>query len=341
MSAQPLVTIGLPVYNGLPHLRAAVDTLLAQTYPNVEIIVSDNASTDGTGDYCRALAEVHPRVKYFRNATNVGPGENFRLVLERARGEYFMWASHDDKWNATYVAALAGALATAPAAVLATPAVFHIREDGTLCSEPPDRPATGDSRLANLKLLYADHAASWIFGLWRTAWVREHVGEYGSFPYWGADVLWLADICLRHAVVGDQEAVIYKRWRPNSHAPHSARAAVAMWGYMFWHLSRMAVRRVERPVERLRSAGPVVGLCLPAVHSPSAPAAHGVARGADAGGRRRDQRRDQPGASRPPAGPRLAARAGAGRPAPRVSGIAALGLRFIQRAPIAKEKRRV
>jgi glycosyltransferase involved in cell wall biosynthesis len=270
MSAQPLVTIGLPVYNGLPHLRAAVDTLLAQTYPNVEIIVSDNASTDGTGDYCRALAEVHPRVKYFRNATNVGPGENFRLVLERARGEYFMWASHDDKWNATYVAALAGALATAPAAVLATPAVFHIREDGTLCSEPPDRPATGDSRLANLKLLYADHAASWIFGLWRTAWVREHVGEYGSFPYWGADVLWLADICLRHAVVGNQEAVIYKRWRPNSHAPHSARAAVAMWGYMFWHLSRMAVRRVERPVERLRvlalSWGYVYRLCIRRPH---------------------------------------------------------------------------
>ena len=172
MSAQPLVTIGLPVYNGMPHLRAAVDTLLAQTYPNVEIIISDNASTDGTGEFCRALAEVHPRVKYFRNPQNIGPAANFRRVLERARGELFMWASHDDKWNTTFVAALAATLATAPTAVLATPAVFHIREDDTFCSEPPDRPARGESRVANLKLLYQDHAASWIFGLWRTDWVR-------------------------------------------------------------------------------------------------------------------------------------------------------------------------
>ena len=103
--------------------------------------------------------------------------------------------------------------------MLATPAVLHICEDGTLCSEPPDRPATGKSKRANLELLYRDHAASWIFGLWRTDWVRAHFVEYTELPYWGADVLWLADICLRHQVVGDQEAVIYKRLRRSSYAP--------------------------------------------------------------------------------------------------------------------------
>jgi glycosyltransferase involved in cell wall biosynthesis len=254
MSSLPLVTIGLPVYNGMPHLRTAVDALLKQTYGNLEIMISDNASDDGTGDYCRALAEVHPHVRYERNTENVGPVENFRRVLARASGEYFMWAAHDDKWNDGFVSAMVETLAASPAAVLATPAVIHIQEDGGLCSEPPDRPATGRSRTANLKLLYHDHAATWIYGLWRSDWLARHFEEYRGFPYWGADILWLADICLRHAVVGNQEAVIFKRFRRNIHAPRSARAAVALWAYMFWHLSRICLRRTTgfRPrVERL------------------------------------------------------------------------------------------
>ncbi len=251
----PLVSIGLPVYNGLPHLRVAISSLLAQDYPNVEVVICDNASDDGTSDYCRALAADHPQVRYFRNDTNLGPLENFRLALARAGGEYFMWASHDDRWTERFVSVLEKSLSNAADAVLATPAVLHICEDGTLCSEPPDRPATGKSNRANLELLYRDHAASWIFGLWRTDWVREHFVEYTELPYWGADVLWLADICLRHPVVGDQEAVIYKRLRRSSYAPRTARATVAFWASMFWHVSHMSIRRTNSWKERAQIMG--------------------------------------------------------------------------------------
>jgi glycosyltransferase involved in cell wall biosynthesis len=243
MSTVPLMSIGLPVYNGMTHLRAAIESLLAQSYPNLEIIISDNASDDGTSEYCRALARVHPHVYYARNGTNVGPVENFRLVLSRARGEYFMWAAHDDKWGPEFAAALVERLETKADAVLATPAVIHIREDGTLCSEPPDRPATGRSQRANLELLYEDHAASWIYGVWRTAWLRQHFAEYCRLPYWGADVLWLADICLSAPVVGNQDAVIFKRKRRSGFAPRSARDTVVFWASMFWHLSRISIRR--------------------------------------------------------------------------------------------------
>src|SRR5262245_21257268 len=68
-----LVTIGLPVYNGLPHLEVAVNSLLRQDYPNIELLISDNASTDGTGEYCGQLAEADPRVRIVRNECNIGP----------------------------------------------------------------------------------------------------------------------------------------------------------------------------------------------------------------------------------------------------------------------------
>lgn len=253
MPTGPLVTIGVPVYNGMPHLRAAIESLLKQDYGHVEILISDNASDDGTSDYCRALAEVHSHVRYLRNATNLGPSENFRLVLERASGRYFMWASHDDKWNERFVGLLVEQLVRQPAAVLATPAAIHIHEDGKLCSEPPDRPAPGLSSRANLKQLYDDHAASWIFGLWDSAWLKQHFAEYQRLPYWGADVLWLADICLRQTVVGNQDAVIYKRLRPSSYAPQTARETVVFWSAMFWHLTRMSVRRTAAGRERLET----------------------------------------------------------------------------------------
>ncbi|HTM53063.1 MAG TPA: glycosyltransferase family 2 protein [Pirellulales bacterium] len=251
-SRLPLVTIGLPVFNGMAHLRSAVESLLRQSYANLELVICDNASTDGTSNYCQALAKVHPHVRYVRQERNIGPLENFARALAEARGEYFMWASHDDHWSPAYVASLSEALARVPDAVLATPAVIHICEDGSLCSEPPDRPASGASREANLRRLFADHAASWIFGLWRTGWVRKHFDEYRQLPYWGADVLWLADICQRHPIVGNQDAVIFKRLRRSRYAPQNARQTIVFWAAMFWHISRACFRNQATWAARAR-----------------------------------------------------------------------------------------
>jgi hypothetical protein len=170
-----------------------------------------------------------------------------------ARGELFMWAAHDDKWSPHYARVLADRLVQSPEAVLATPAVIHIREDGRWSNEPPDRPAEGKSKLLNLKLLFEDHASTWIYGLWRTSWLSRHMQEYEKYPLWGADVLWLADICLRFSVVGSQDAVIYKRLLPSRYAPKTARAAVAFWVYMFWHLTQISLNRTHGFRQRTRT----------------------------------------------------------------------------------------
>lgn len=102
---QPLVSIGMPVYNGGQYLRGTLDSLLEQTYRHCEIIISDNASTDTTAAICQEFAARDNRVRYHRNQTNIGPYRNFRKVLALATGEYFMWAAHDDRWEPEFVEA--------------------------------------------------------------------------------------------------------------------------------------------------------------------------------------------------------------------------------------------
>lgn len=99
-----LVSVGLPVYNGAKSLRAAIEGLLAQTYQNIEFIISDNCSTDDTQKICVEFSARDKRIKYFRQAENIGAARNFRFVLEQARGKYFLWNAGDDTRSPDYVA---------------------------------------------------------------------------------------------------------------------------------------------------------------------------------------------------------------------------------------------
>jgi glycosyltransferase involved in cell wall biosynthesis len=114
----PLVSIGIPVYNGARLIRQALDHLLAQTYTNLELVICDNASTDDTGAICQAYAARDPRVRYYRNSTNVGLINNFRLAVARSTGPYFTWAAVDDRKLPTAVETCVRALQAQPAAVM-------------------------------------------------------------------------------------------------------------------------------------------------------------------------------------------------------------------------------
>lgn len=94
--AAPLVSIGLPVHNGERHLAQALDSLLGQTLGDLELIISDNASTDRTPDICLEYALRDPRIRYFRQPLNIGAPRNWNFVAQRARGSYFKWASVND-----------------------------------------------------------------------------------------------------------------------------------------------------------------------------------------------------------------------------------------------------
>jgi glycosyltransferase involved in cell wall biosynthesis len=95
-SVPPKVSIGVPVYNGGQTLKAVLDALLQQTFPEFEIVISDNASTDGTAAICEEYAAQDSRIRYIRQPHNIGAERNFKFVLEQARGPYFMWSAADD-----------------------------------------------------------------------------------------------------------------------------------------------------------------------------------------------------------------------------------------------------
>lgn len=104
MSNTPLVSIGIPTYNRPSSLRRVLECITTQTYSNLEIIISDNCSPNGETDaVVRAFLEYDSRIMYYTQKKNVGMTPNFRTVLEKATGEYFMWAADDDEWADNFI----------------------------------------------------------------------------------------------------------------------------------------------------------------------------------------------------------------------------------------------
>lgn len=117
--SSPLVSVGIPTYNRARTLKKAVNSILGQDYPNIELIISDNASTDDTEMYCRAELSGYSQVKYLRAGVNKGPTANFIECLKNADGEFFMWLADDDWVDANYVSSCVAALQQDPKLVLA------------------------------------------------------------------------------------------------------------------------------------------------------------------------------------------------------------------------------
>jgi glycosyltransferase involved in cell wall biosynthesis/SAM-dependent methyltransferase len=140
----PRVSIGLPVRNGERYLERALDSLLAQTVSDVEIIICDNASEDRTGEICLRYAQRDPRIRYQRNATNIGAARNFNRTFELSSGEYFKWAAHDDWCDPTFLERCVAVLDASPDVVLCSTAAVIVDTDGATVGSPPS-PDCGSS----------------------------------------------------------------------------------------------------------------------------------------------------------------------------------------------------
>jgi glycosyltransferase involved in cell wall biosynthesis len=112
--SSPLVSIGIPTFNRAPLLKRAIVSALAQDYPNIQLVIADNASTDDTEIVCMKYAKSDSRVKYFRQPSNRGPTQNFAEVLARASGKAFMWLADDDWLDPSYVRVCVEALRSDP-----------------------------------------------------------------------------------------------------------------------------------------------------------------------------------------------------------------------------------
>jgi glycosyltransferase involved in cell wall biosynthesis len=99
MRPVPRLSVGLPVFNGENYLAESLDAILGQSYEDFELIISDNASLDGTADICHGYEKMDSRIRYFRQSRNIGLAPNHNFVFAQARGELFKWASYDDLYG--------------------------------------------------------------------------------------------------------------------------------------------------------------------------------------------------------------------------------------------------
>lgn len=207
----PLISIGMPVYNGAKYIRKALDSLLEQTFADFELIISDNASTDATESICRRYAEQDSRIRYIRQPKNIDALPNFQFVLNEANGEYFMWAASDDEWERNWVDGLRSALEKTGAGA-AFGKLTHIDENSVSLSHPANGRIFeyGGSLLRRRTAYYIDFErdgkANPIYSMFR----RSVLGELEMATY-SVDFHIVFSILLKTEMIPVPNTVLYKR----------------------------------------------------------------------------------------------------------------------------------
>jgi glycosyltransferase involved in cell wall biosynthesis len=225
----PRVSIGVPVYNGERYLADALASLLAQTYSDFEIIVSDNASTDRTPEIIREFARRDARIRCFRNEVNVGAARNFNRVFELSRGVYFKWAAYDDMCEPAFLESCVDALDRDPSAVLSYTLTKVVDEGGRVnrlyAYTRDTMDARPEARFA--KLLSHFNWCYEIFGLIRADTLRASplLGSYAA-----SDEVLLAHLALRGRFHEVPEYLFLSREHPmQSIQMRPDRAAYSVW----------------------------------------------------------------------------------------------------------------
>ena len=229
------VTIGVPVFNGAGHLEPCLESLIAQTYDDLEILISDNASTDRTPEICRAFCDRDERISYCRQPSNIGAAANYNFLARNAVGQLFKWAAHDDVCAPKMVERCVDALDLSPTDVLAFPKTAFIDGTGELLSgfDVPIMWTNRRSALGRLDEYFAvsgaaiGHLCTRQFGvvrremLLRTGLIRSHPAS---------DLVMLAELTLLGGFVEVEEYLFFSRIHQGSSIRANATAAdLARW----------------------------------------------------------------------------------------------------------------
>lgn len=206
----PRVSIGVAVYNGERFLEKTLDSLLAQTYRDFELIICDNCSSDRTEEICRTYAARDSRIRYLRNASNSGAPRNFNQTFTLARGEYFKWSCADDLCGPELVEHCLEVLDRRPNAVLCYPQTRLIDEHDAVVNNYEDLldlPYEAPSK--RLKhLLWNIWMCNAQFGLMRSSVMRQ-TKLLGTYP--NSDLAFLAELALYGRFVEIPEPLFFRR----------------------------------------------------------------------------------------------------------------------------------
>ena len=205
----PLISIGLPVYNDAPWLRNSLDHVLGQDYPNLEIVVADDGSTDGSREICREYAARYPQIRYFENKHNLGAWGNHKFVFDVSQGDYFAWASGHDHYELFFISRMYKELVENPGVVQCSAKLLQ-----TINGKPYIPPGIMDSRkllpVERIKKLMdfrlGGGSMDIFFGLYRS----EFLEKTAIRDTVGADEIMLAELSFMGELMQVNEVMAYK-----------------------------------------------------------------------------------------------------------------------------------
>lgn len=253
----PLVSIGLPVYNGEQFLARAIETLLAQKMGDFELVISDNASTDGTEEVARGFAAVDARIRYSRQERNRGAAWNFTHVLHLAdpAASYVKWAAADDEHAPEFLDETLAVLNADPSVVLAHTGSADIDAEGYVVKtwrQQVSRMDSADPAERLRDVLTLRHECFGAFGLIRHDVAR---ATRGLGAYSDSDNVFLLEVALRGRIVHSDAVRFFRRQHPARSTiafPH-ARGRAAWFdpdlgdrlSFPTWRIGREFVRAID------------------------------------------------------------------------------------------------
>jgi glycosyltransferase involved in cell wall biosynthesis len=218
MRDAPALGIGVPVRNGEKVLGPTLESLRRQEFTGFEVVVSDNASTDGTERIVRSFAAADPRFRYVRQETNIGILPNFNAAFALTRGEFFMWAANDI-YHPRFLDRCLSLLRAHPDAVAAFTQAALIDQDGNPRGQVredinwshPD-PIVRFGEFASFR-----HKSLAVYAVMRRSAVAR---TQLKLPFWGSDRLFLAELALQGPLLLDDEQLFFNRSHDDFKADH-------------------------------------------------------------------------------------------------------------------------
>jgi glycosyltransferase involved in cell wall biosynthesis len=256
---QPLLSVGLAVYNGERYIHEAINSILSQSFTDFELIISDNASTDNTRIICLDYASKDKRIRYRRNDRNIGGANNENLTFHLSQGKYFRWAAHDDICLPTLFEKCVHVLETDQDVILAHSIFNEIDNNGKYIRTVNRNKATSNRSSSRFRELIGwDHNCEELYGIIRSDVLRKTKLQLN---YTDSDRTLLCELALYgkffqipeqlfyRRIHSEMSTVVYSDWRKRMEwfdISNKERAVFPHWQQFFHYLE--IISKVPMPL---------------------------------------------------------------------------------------------
>lgn len=222
---KPIITIGMPVFNDIEYIEESLNSVLNQSFTDFELIISDDGSTDGSGDFCKEFAKKDARIKYYRQPKNLGISKNMEWLLNQSSAKYFVWAGDDDLMDKNYLQTLFNLLENNPNCISAFSPCQLIDNEGEPISDIIQVDYSNPHVFKRVKNYIVNATDYFGYGMF----VREKIKNV-KFPIW-----WWPNkatpynniyptlayyLCQGDFIISGSEPLFFKRVKPASKVNH-------------------------------------------------------------------------------------------------------------------------